>query len=205
MNITTEKILQIFPSAANNKQLGTLITVMDYELSKSSINTVNRVSAFIAQCGHESGAFTKFVENLNYSAKGLRTTFPKYFPDDASAVAYERNPIKIGNRVYANRMGNRDEASGDGYLYRGRGLIQLTGKNNYEKCGVALKQDLSTNPSYLETPEGAVKSAIWFWTTNDINKYCDSDDIINITKKINGGIIGLDERRKYYEAAKIVL
>lgn len=205
MNITKEKLIQIYPNAAKNKQIDILASTMNYELAQTDINTKNRVAGFIAQCGHESGSFTTFVENLNYSAKGLRATFPKYFPDDATAVAYERNPVKIGSRVYANRMGNGDEASGEGYLYRGRGLIQLTGHDNYKKCGAALGANLLSNPSGLETAEGAIRSAIWFWTINNINKFCDADDIINMTKRINGGTIGLDERMRHYEVAKSVL
>jgi len=203
--ITKEQLLQVFPLARKNLELDRFIETLNFELARSDINTKNRLAGFLAQCGHESGSFNHFVENLNYSAKGLMGTFKKYFPDETTAVMYERNPIKIGNRVYANRMGNGDEASGDGFTFRGRGLIQLTGKTNYDKCGVAIKQHLLTNPAYLETPSGAIQSAIWFWTENSINTYCDSDDIINMTKRINGGTIGLDERKKYYEKLKEVL
>jgi putative chitinase len=160
-----------------------------------------RAAAFVAQVAHESGGFNFVKENLGYSAKGLRTTFKKYFADDAIAKQYEKQGAKIANRVYANRMGNGDEASGDGYKFCGRGLIQLTGKQNYTKFAADLGISIDETVAYLETPEGAVSSAGWFWDNNNLNKYCDNDDFTGLTKRINGGTIGLEDRKHHYELA----
>jgi putative chitinase len=164
-----------------------------------------RAAAFIAQVAHESGGFNFVKENLNYSAKGLRTTFKKYFADESTANAYAKQPIKIANKVYANRMGNGDEASGDGYKYCGRGLIQLTGKQNYTKFAADLGISVDETVAYLETPEGAVSSAGWFWDNNNLNSYCDKDDFVGLTKRINGGTIGLEDRKHHYELALSLL
>lgn len=164
-----------------------------------------RAAAFIAQVAHESGGFNFVKENLNYSAKGLRTTFKKYFADESTANAYAKQPVKIANRVYANRMGNGDEASGDGYKYCGRGLIQLTGKQNYTKFAADLGISVDETVAYLETPEGAVSSAGWFWDNNNLNSYCDKDDFVGLTKRINGGTIGLEDRKHHYELALSLL
>ena len=172
------------------------------------INTPKRVAAFIAQCAHESGGFRFLKENLNYRAVSLKKTFPKYFPTDAIAQDYASRPNKqeaIANRVYANRMGNGDEASGDGWRYLGRGLIQLTGKNNYTLFAAAIDTPLEDIPEYLQTFEGAVQSACWFWEQNNLNKWADAGDILNMTKRINGGTIGLDDRIKHYNHALHVL
>ena len=172
------------------------------------INTPKRVAAFIAQCAHESGGFKFLKENLNYRAVSLKRTFPKYFPTDAIAQDYASRPNKqeaIANRVYANRMGNGDEASGDGFRYLGRGLIQLTGKNNYTLFAAAIDTPLEEIPEYLQTFEGAVQSACWFWEQNNLNKWADAGDILNMTKRINGGTIGLDDRIKHYNHALHVL
>jgi len=164
-----------------------------------------RLAAFLAQIAHESGGFNFVMENLNYSAKGLMATFKKYFPTEELAKQYERKPEKIANRVYANRMGNGDENSGDGYKYRGRGLIQLTGKFNYTKFSQSIDLSLDETVKYLETPEGAVASAGWFWDNNKLNRFCDNDDFITLTKRINGGTIGLADRKHHYEIALKVL
>jgi putative chitinase len=164
-----------------------------------------RAAAFVAQVAHESGGFNFVKENLNYSAKGLRTTFKKYFTDDATAQKYERKPEMIANRVYASRMGNGDEASGDGYKYCGRGLIQLTGKQNYTKFAADLGISVDETVAYLETPEGAVSSAGWFWDNNNLNSYCDKNDFEGLTKRINGGTIGLEDRKHHYELALTLL
>lgn len=160
-----------------------------------------RAAAFLAQIAHESGGFNFIKENLNYSAEGLRKIFPKYFPTIELAQQYARQPEKIANRVYANRMRNGDEASGDGFKFRGRGLIQLTGRDNYTKFSLALDMNLNDTIAYLETPNGAVASAGWFWDNNKLNNYCDSDDFIGLTKRINGGTIGLQDRVHHYEIA----
>ena len=129
-------------------------------------------------------------------------TFKKYFPDEATALKYERKPEMIANKVYADRMGNGDERSGDGYKFRGRGAIQLTGKNNYTKFAASIGKPLDETIIHLETFAGALESACWFWNTNGLNETCDKDDIILMTKKINGGTIGLEDRKKHYEANK---
>lgn len=158
-----------------------------------------RVAAFLAQVAHESGGLNVTKENLNYSADGLRKTFPKYFPNDELAHQYAKQPEKIANRVYANRMNNGDEASGDGWKFRGRGLIQLTGKTNYTKFAEAVSMNIDDTIAYLETPAGAVASAGWFWDNNRLNNYCDNIDFVGLTKRINGGVIGLVERQHHYE------
>lgn len=160
-----------------------------------------RLAAFLAQTGHESGGFNFIVENLNYSVEGLRTTFSKYFPDDEIAAIYARKPEKIANRVYANRMDNGDESSGDGWKFRGRGLIQITGRENYTKLSSALELDIESTIAYLETTNGATVSAGWFWDTNRLNQFADRDDFITLTKRINGGTNGLQDRMNYYELA----
>jgi putative chitinase len=172
----------------------------DYE-----INTPQRVAAFIAQCAHESGNFVFIKENLNYKAASLRKVFPKYFPDDAIAAAYANKPEMIANRVYANRMGNGDEASGDGFRYCGRGLIQLTGKDNYTFFAGSLDISVEEAAEYLQTFEGAAQSACWFWESNNLNQWADKGDILTLTKRINGGTIGLEDRIKHYNHALHVL
>lgn len=160
-----------------------------------------RLAGFLAQIAHESGGFNFVKENLNYSAKGLMGTFKKYFPTEAIAKEYERKPEKIANRVYANRMSNGDEASGDGYRFCGRGLIQLTGRANYTKFAQDLGMSIEDTVAYLETPNGAVASAGWFWDNNNLNQYCDSGDFVMLTKRINGGTIGIEDRKHHYELA----
>jgi putative chitinase len=160
----------------------------------------NRAAHFFAQCAHESGNFKAFSENLNYGAKGLRGIFGKYFPTDALAKAYERQPQKIANRVYANRMGNGDEASGDGWKYRGRGPLQLTGKNNYRAFGkyIGREQEVLDNPDLVATELG-FESALWFFDANKLWSICDQGindaAILALTKRINGGTHGLDDRK----------
>jgi putative chitinase len=165
------------------------------------INTPQRIAMFMAQVGHESAGLTALEENLNYKAEGLTRIFHKYFPTADSTEGYARNPEKIANKVYASRMGNGDEHSGDGYRYRGRGAIQLTGKSNYDACGANLEVDLTANPEYLSTPEGAIMSAAWFWDQRDLNDWADDGDVLTVTKKINGGTIGLEDRKEHYAHA----
>jgi putative chitinase len=169
------------------------------------INTPRRVAAFIAQCSHESGGFVFLKENLNYRAESLMRVWPKYFKDLATAKRYAHNPERIANRAYANRMGNGNEASGDGWRFCGRGLIQLTGKDNYQAFADSIETELEDIPHYLATFEGAVQSACWFWETNNLNKWADAGDITTLTKKINGGTLGLDDRMKHYAHALHVL
>ena len=169
------------------------------------IDTPKRLSAFIAQCAHESGNFRILRENLNYRATSLMKTWPSRFPTKEIANAYANNPEKIANKVYANRMGNRDESSGDGWRFLGRGLIQLTGKENYQWFAASLKMDVNDLPEYMGTFEGAVQSACFFWDSNNLNVEADVGDIKAMTKKINGGYIGLEERIHNYEHACRVL
>lgn len=172
------------------------------------INTPKRMAAFIAQCSHESGGFMVLKENLNYKAATLRKIFPKYFPNDQIAQDYASRPNKqvaIASKVYANRMGNGDEASQDGWKFCGRGLIQLTGKSNYQAFADSLEMNINDVPEYLATFEGAAQSACWFWETNKLNQWADAGDILTLTKRINGGTIGLEDRKKHYEHALHVL
>lgn len=171
------------------------------------INTPKRIAAFLAQCAHESGGFTAIKENLNYRPQTLVTLFKKYFDLD-TATRYCALPNKqesIANRIYANRMGNGDEASGDGYRYCGRGLIQLTGKDNYTRYAESTEQTVEEASEHLTTFEGCVQSAAWFWEANNLNQYADSGDILTMTKRINGGTIGLEDRVKHYNHACQVL
>lgn len=160
-----------------------------------------RLAGFLAQTAHESGGFNFIKENLNYSKDGLRKIFGKYFPNDEIANAYARQPEKIANRVYANRMGNGPEESGDGYRFCGRGLIQLTGRQNYTKLAEDLGISVEETALYLETPNGAVSSAGWFWDNNNLNQYCDKGDFVTLTKRINGGTIGLADRQHHFDEA----
>ena len=187
-----------------NQYLQNWYDALDAILPEYDINTPQRVAAFLAQCAHESGGFVFLKENLNYKAASLRKVFPKYFPDDAIAAAYAGKGEMIANRVYANRMGNGDEASGDGFRYCGRGLIQLTGKQNYQAFADSIEIPVEQVPEFLETFEGAIQSACWFWENNNLNQYADTDDILTMTKRINGGTIGLEDRKKHYEHAKHV-
>ena len=172
------------------------------------INTPNRIAAFVAQCAHESGNFMVLKENLNYKAATLRKIFPKYFPNDQIAQEYASKPNKqvaIASKVYANRMGNGDEASQEGYKFCGRGLIQLTGRSNYQAFADSLEMSIDDVPEYLQTFEGAAQSACWFWETNKLNQWADAGDILTLTKRINGGTIGLEDRKKHYDHALHVL
>lgn len=169
------------------------------------IDTPQRQAAFLGQCAHESGMFTQLKENLNYSATALRATWPKRFPDDAIAKAYERQPVKIANKVYADRMGNGSEASGEPGKYLGRGLIQLTGKTNYKACGDALGLDLVGKPEQVEDPAVAALSAGWFWERNKLNGRADAKDWTGISKVVNGGTHGLGDRIAKSEKALAIL
>lgn len=195
MEITQQ---QLAACIGNNPYLEQWCDALNKILPDYDINTPQRVAAFIAQAAHESGNFTALHENLNYRAETLMKVFPKYFPTDALAQQYAHQPEMIANRVYANRMGNGDEASGDGFRYCGRGLIQLTGKSNYQAFADSVQMPLEDVPAYLQTFEGAVQSACWFWESNNLNQYADSGDILAMTKRINGGTIGLADRQAHY-------
>lgn len=202
MIITPEQLNILFRS---NKNTIELAEALNSVLPKYNINTVNRIAGFLAQCGHESAGFTVLRENLNYSATGLRSVFKRYFPGHSIAEQYARKPEAIGSRVYANRMGNGNEESKDGFKFRGRGAIQLTGKDNYTAFAKSINKSLDETIYYLSTTKGAIESACWFWSTNNINRHCDNDDIVTMTRAINGGVNGLNDRTSYYAKAKKVL
>lgn len=207
MQITVQQFKELFPKNANAQEWTDAINdiLPDFE-----INTPKRVAAFLAQCGHESAGFSVLKENLNYSADGLNNIFAKYFKNAGrDAAPYARQPEKIANLVYANRMGNGDEKSGDGWRYRGRGPIQLTGKDNYR----AFANDYFDDPeTLLNDPDlltdhipTSLLAAVWFWQKNKLNVQADAGDIKLMTKKINGGYIGLEDRIKHYNHALHVL
>jgi putative chitinase len=201
---TEDAVRQLIPKVKNfDEWYNNLLNI----LPEYDIDTSNRVAAFMAQCGHESGGFTLMQENLNYSAKGLVGTFKKYFPTEAVAKPYERRPEMIANRVYANRMGNGDEASGEGWYFRGRGIVQITGKNNYTKCSQSLFESnvLVDNPDLLLETEYAIHSACWFWSAARLNELADIGDMKTMTKRINGGYIGLEDRINHYNHAIEIL
>jgi len=200
--LTREKLAQIIPG---NPYLDHWHHALSLALPDYEINTPQRVAAFLAQCAHESGGFRALKENLNYKAASLRRVFPKYFPDDNIAAHYAGKQEMIANRVYGNRMGNGPEESGDGYKYCGRGLIQLTGKSNYQAFADSIETPVEEIPEFLQTFEGAVQSACWFWESNNLNQFADRGDIITMTKRINGGTIGLEDRIKHYNHALHVL
>ena len=185
---------------ARNPDAGIWLNDVNIMLEKYKINTPQRVAGFFSQTCVESLDFTVMAENLNYSEKGLNAVFSKYFAKAGrNAAEYARQPEKIANVVYADRMGNGNTASGEGYLYRGRGLIQLTGKNNYQAFATAVGMSLKEVISYLETPKGALESACWFWSSNKLNDIADKGDIVKLSKRVNGGTNGLEHRKHKYE------
>jgi putative chitinase len=202
MNLTLDQLKQI---VTKNPYIDYWHRALVQLLPDYEINTPQRMAAFLAQCAHESGGFTAIKENLNYRAVTLRKVFPKYFSTDELAQQYANKPQMIANKVYANRMGNGSEDSGDGYRYCGRGLIQLTGRDNYFWFASSLELTPESASEYMETFEGAAQSACWFWETNNLNQWADKSDILTLTKRINGGTIGLEDRIKHYEHAKHVL
>jgi len=170
------------------------IDAINETFDRFDISTPERQASFLGQCAHESAGFTALKENLNYSAEGLTKVWPKRFPSLDVAQPYHRNPEKIANKVYADRMGNGDEASGEGFKYRGRGLIQLTGKDNYEACGEALGADLVGDPDQVSSPKFAALSAGWFWDKNKLNQYADSKEMTTLTKPMKDDTHGIDDR-----------
>jgi putative chitinase len=205
MELTKQQLKELLPK---NPYIDNWHSALSQLLPDYDINTSKRIAAFVAQCAHESGGFMVLKENLNYKAASLRKLFGKYFPTDELAQQYASKPNKqeaIANRIYASRMGNGDEASGDGYKYCGRGLIQLTGKSNYMAFAESLEISPEEAAEYLATFEGAAQSACWFWETNNLNQWADKGDIVTLTKRINGGTIGLEDRIKHYEHALHVL
>ena len=202
MEMTLDQLKKCVPLCKNPESL---LPHLNHYTTSAGIITPLRQAHFLSQVAHESGSLNTVSENLNYSAEALQKVFKKYFPDSAIAWKYARQPQAIANRVYANRMGNGSEASGDGWKYRGAGLIQLTGKNNHEAFAKAVGKPLEAVGDYLRTPEGAVHSACWFWATNGLNKLADADDVRAVTKRINGGYIGLEDRINKLKICKSVL
>lgn len=204
MQLDLNLLTKTFPQA-DPKNLALFVDPLNKTCIHFNIDTVSRIASFVAQTGHESGQFRLLVENLNYSAQALNSIFAKYFPTQALAAAYARKPEKIANRVYANRMGNGDESTGDGWAFRGHGLIQITGRTNTTAFAKAFNMTLADASAYLLTPEGAAMGAGWFWDTNNLNQWADKGDITRQSKIINGGTNGLEERLKFYAAAKAAL
>lgn len=198
--MTPDQFREVFPGIKPGCVHG-LTGAMDFY----KISTPLQQAAFIAQCAHESREFTVTEENLNYSADRLLKVFPKYFKSLEQATLYARNPRAIASYVYANRMGNGPESSGDGYRYRGRGYIQLTGHDNYMQFAAATATDALNQPSLVADTQGAALSAGWFWSKNNLNQLADKEDMISITKRINGGLHGLQERMAYYHAIRQAL
>jgi putative chitinase len=189
--------------AARDEDIDRYLNALNTELPKYQIDTPLRLAHFVAQIAHESGSFKYKSENLNYSAKALRSVFGKYFDTDEMAAEYARKPEMIANVVYANRMGNGNPDSGDGWRYRGRGLIQLTGRENYAHCADFIGRDCESDPEMLsEDASAAVAAACWYWQSRKLNDLADADDLKTITRKINGGYHGLDSRAGFCDRAK---
>jgi len=202
MELTKEQLRQIIPK---NPYLDHWYQDLSQLLPDYDINTPERIAAFLAQCTHESNDFTALKENLNYKAASLRKMFPTHFETDEIANDYASRPNKqeaIANRLYCNRMGNGDEASGDGYRYCGRGAIQITGKDNYFWFAASVSITPEEASEYMQTFEGALQSACWFWENNNLNKWADAGDMDKMTHIINGGTIGIEDRKARY--AKIL-
>jgi len=201
---TADQVKAILPT---NNNAADWFAALDNNLPTFNIESDVRVAAFLAQCSHESMDFTHLHENLNYRATSLIAVWPSHF-NTANADRYAHNPEKIANCAYANRMGNGDEASGDGWKYRGRGIIQITGKNNYIACSNFLFNDtrLLDTPDLLENDmDVVIQGACWYWQSRKLNDFADVGDITGMTRKINGGLIGLDDRTKRYNNALAIL
>ena len=223
--LTRELMMGLFPKSS--QFMNDYFPSLQHVAQQRQITTPRRIAAFLSQVGHECGGFTVLVENLNYSAGGLAATWGSRFAEKNAAGAYitvmeggrsrrvpnsdaqklHRQPEAIANRVYSNRLGNGDEASGDGWRYRGRGLIQMTGKSNYLQCSLGLFGDerLLSLPELLEQPQWAAESAAWFWEQNGLNELADRDQFNSITRRINGGLNGLQDRLDIWARARAVL
>ena len=197
--------LQQLKQMVKNPHIDHWHEALDQLLDDYEINTPLRVAHFVAQCAHESGNFVFIKENLNYRAESLTKTWPRLFPTMEIARQYEKQPERIANRAYGNRMGNGDEASGDGWRYCGRGLIQLTGKDNYTFFAGSLGISVEDAADYLATFEGAAQSACWYWEQNNLNRFADANDVKGLTRAINGGYLGLEDRIKHTQHALHVL
>lgn len=197
MLLTTKQFKQLFPA---NREPEGWTAALNAVLPKYGITTGERLAAFLSQCGHESQGFTVLRENLNYSADALRRRFGSHFPGDL-AEQYARQPERIANRVYAGRMGNGPEESGDGWRFRGYGPLQITGRDNRSAFARAIGKSLEEAEAYILTKEGGVESACWFWTTRSLNFLADARRFADITKRINGGLNGLEDRKARYAQA----
>lgn len=200
MPVTAEQLKQLFETTPQ-QTIDTYVEPLNAAMDRFEINTPERVAMFLAQIGAESGGMRVVAENLNYRPERLAQVFPKYF-QNVNPAAYAHNPEKIANRVYANRMGNGNEQSGDGWKFRGRGFIQLTGHDNYHRFAESMGMDIDSATHYLETPEGACMSAGWFWHTNNLNSFADNGDVQGATRRINGGYHGLETRQQIYNEAR---
>ena len=201
MQITQDQLSQILPG---NAYIEHWCDALNKILPDYDITTVNRVAAFLGETYVESAGYTALHENLNYTAQSLCRVWPSHFSADI-ADQYAHNPERIANRAYAGRMGNGDEASGDGWKFCGRGLIQVTGRNNYQAFADSLQMNIDDVPAFLTTFEGAVQSACWFWEANNLNALADNGDVLGITKKVNGGTLGLQERQQHTAQAHQIL
>jgi putative chitinase len=200
--LTKEQLAQIIPK---NPYKDYWYHALEQALPDYDINTPPRVAAFLAQCAHESGEFMFLQENLNYKAESLMRVWPRYFPSMDVARQYAHKPEMIANRAYGGRMGNGPEETGDGWKFCGRGLIQLTGRSNYQAFADSIETNIEDIPHYLATFEGAVQSACWFWENNNLNRWADAGDMLTLTKKINGGTLGLDDRVRHFNHVLHVL
>jgi putative chitinase len=201
MPIHFSDLQRLYPTTRKDVLMAT-VDPLNHACDRFDISTGSRKAAFVSQLGHESAGFSVMMENLNYSADGLHRVFPKYFPSMDLANSYARKPQKIAARVYANRMGNGPESSGEGFTFRGRGYIQLTGKNNYVAFAHFMEMSLTDVIHFLETRDGAAMSAGWYWAMNGLNALADQGKFKTITQKINGGFNGLEDRVAHYELAK---
>lgn len=206
--ITLQQFSAMIPK---NREVSEWYEIAVDMFKKYDITSTNRIAGFMAQCAHESADFTLLEENLNYSEDALKRVFPRYFgPGKRNATEYARNPEKIANYVYMDEFRTKSGAMGnvrpgDGWRFRGRGIKQLTGRNNYTAFGKSVGMTPEQAAEYLETKKGAFESACWFWKTNNIAKFADADDIVGMSKKINGGTIGLEDRKARYVRAKSIL
>ena len=210
--VTREQLSAMLSNTVARQNVDAWVQPLNSAMEEWDIHTPARQAAFLAQILHESGELQHLVENLKYSADRLRQVWPSRFTSNEQAAVYGYNPEKIANKVYASRMGNGDEHSGDGWKFRGRGLIQLTGRQNYTKCAAALALDLLGNPDLLAQPLGAARSAAWFWSSMKLNELADNkpgvdagEEFIKITRLINGGTIGLLSRQTYWKTCKEAL
>jgi putative chitinase len=200
---TTQNLKKMFPTTPD-ATIALYVDALNELCFKYDINTLNRRAMFIAQVGHESGGFKYVKESLNMSAARICAVWPNRFATEEASAPYANNPEALANNVYSNRMGNGPEESGEGFKFRGRGLIQITGKDNYSAFAKSIGMSLDEVISYLETPAGSVESAGWYWKARALNVCADNDDVKTCTKKINGGYVGLEDRTQLYLKAKLI-